>query len=340
MIDDKEFLKDEPIRSPEGSGSERKGHSQEKEADALGAGGSPAQGAEPERPRGERFPSVTDGLIVVGIFVLAGLLIPVLVGGIYAAILLMKGVPFAQATSEVYASLHNGAAMALSYLLQFLVLIVLTLRLRRRRGETDNATLLCFSMRRFNPALLLWGIVLLFSIELLIEPLLSVFPDKYLEMIDSVVSTSGWGIFTGVLLAPVLEETFFRGVVLESLRRKSGPVRGVLLSAAAFGLMHIIPQQVISGFFAGIVLGYVYLRTRSLIPVILLHAINNCAAVVLSATGLGSDATLSDLLGNGKFYYAVYLLCVVVCVVSAVMMNRSLKVAQQADSAGENAGRE
>ena len=109
----------------------------------------------------------------------------------------------------------------------------------------------------------------------MVEPLVDWMPEGMLELLNRQMGLGGWMMLTSIVLAPVLEEILFRGIVQDSLTEKLGPLRGTLIGACVFGIVHIIPQQVINAFFVGIVLGFIYYRSGSLVPVILIHMINN-----------------------------------------------------------------
>jgi len=83
--------------------------------------------------------------------------------------------------------------------------------------------------------------------------------------------------------APVVEELFFRGLLLRSLQRRFGTVAGVLGSAALFGLAHFELLQLPALILFGIVLAVLATRTGRLGPGIAAHAAFN-AATVLSLT--------------------------------------------------------
>ncbi len=80
-----------------------------------------------------------------------------------------------------------------------------------------------------------------------------------------------------VILAPFVEELFFRGMLQPVLAAASrGPWTAVLLSAGAFGLFHyplVHTMPALAAF--GLLLGYLYARTGSLTLVVLVHAIFN-----------------------------------------------------------------
>jgi len=78
-----------------------------------------------------------------------------------------------------------------------------------------------------------------------------------------------------VIAAPVLEELLFRRILLHFLLTKYPPATAIILSALAFGLIHLNIWQGISGFLLALYFGYVYWRTYSYPVVVGLHMLTN-----------------------------------------------------------------
>ena len=82
--------------------------------------------------------------------------------------------------------------------------------------------------------------------------------------------------------APIAEEIFFRGFCFTAFRRWIGVAGGAILSGVIFGAIHagssdvvfLVPLAVF-----GVVLALLYHRTGSLLPCIVLHALNNSLAL-------------------------------------------------------------
>jgi membrane protease YdiL (CAAX protease family) len=86
--------------------------------------------------------------------------------------------------------------------------------------------------------------------------------------------------FIGMALVPAFcEEFLFRGVILTNLL-PYGKTTAVIASAALFALMHQNGGQIFYTFIAGIALGLIYVRTRSIWGGILLHLVNNLLSVI------------------------------------------------------------
>lgn len=85
------------------------------------------------------------------------------------------------------------------------------------------------------------------------------------------------------VLAPVLEEMLFRGIILRGfLALYSRPV-AILGSAVLFGLAHLNIYQFPVALIIGVVAGWLYERTRSLWPGIVLHGAFNASSVFFEA---------------------------------------------------------
>lgn len=91
-------------------------------------------------------------------------------------------------------------------------------------------------------------------------------------------------VIASVILAPIFEETIYRGVLLHGLKQERSAVAAVLLSALAFMLMHLNPLQVVFQFVLGAVAAVIVLRTKRLLPSIILHASSNALALVVEFT--------------------------------------------------------
>lgn len=165
---------------------------------------------------------------------------------------------------------------------------------------------------------LLCGYLLMWCVSIAVEPLAELLPGD-----QSSLGGGGWLLVSAVMLAPVFEEVIFRGYTAGILRRLYGGLAAWLASSLIFGLVHLIPSVVLSATFSGLVLGYYYLRYRSLMMVVILHAMNNITACFLRSIDLG-ETTIRELLGGGALYWSVFAFCVVVAVVSLIRMGKAV----------------
>ena len=86
------------------------------------------------------------------------------------------------------------------------------------------------------------------------------------------------------LVGPLVEELLFRGLLTAAFRRRFGPVRTALLTAALFALAHVLPRVIPPIFILGLALALVYERVGSTLPGILVHCLYNGIAVGAALT--------------------------------------------------------
>lgn len=247
--------------------------------------------------RKNTYPRFVDILAIVGAY---------LAGALFAS-LVMVGVLHA------FPEVDAGLLTTLTYSLQFFVMIGLVVAFRKMNGAPKVRLKITF--RLSNMPLILLGLVLLMASSIVLEPLLALFPVKYLESMYSSIGNGGWAILTTVVLAPILEETMFRGLLLEPVRQKMGTIKAILISSFIFGLIHVYPQQAINAFVVALILGYVYVKTdSSLSGVIIIHGLNNAFAY-LTMELLGEQAvsaTTRELVADDRLYFIIYSIAAVV----------------------------
>lgn len=103
-------------------------------------------------------------------------------------------------------------------------------------------------------------------------------PAWFWELFNKIFD-SDFGIYGAILkvviMAPVIEELIFRGVIMHGLMRNYSKFTAVFVSALMFALFHLNPWQFPATFVLGILLGILMVRTRNIFLCIIGHAINN-----------------------------------------------------------------
>lgn len=115
-------------------------------------------------------------------------------------------------------------------------------------------------------------------------------------------------IFIIVLMGPILEEIFFRGILLNRFIVKWNVLTGILISSFLFAIYHMTVTALIQ-FCAGVIFSIIYLKTQTIYSTIILHILNNLSALILliSLTYLPHDNNL-QLIINHYGYIAIILL--------------------------------
>ncbi len=91
-------------------------------------------------------------------------------------------------------------------------------------------------------------------------------------------------VIASVLLAPIFEETIYRGVLFHGLNEEYSTLKAVLLSSLAFTLMHMSSLQVVFQFALGVSSAYLASKSGRLLPSVILHATANALALVMQMT--------------------------------------------------------
>lgn len=87
-------------------------------------------------------------------------------------------------------------------------------------------------------------------------------------------------LFGGAVVAPLVEELFFRGFVFPGLRSKWGWRKAAVVSAGLFALAHIAPISILPIFFLGLIFAFLYQTSGSIWPGILMHVLTNTVTLV------------------------------------------------------------
>jgi membrane protease YdiL (CAAX protease family) len=87
---------------------------------------------------------------------------------------------------------------------------------------------------------------------------------------------SPWLIFlAGIVVAPLVEEIFFRGFLFTGLREKYGWIAAALISSGFFAAVHLQPIVMPPIFLLGMIFAYLYQRTGSIWPAVIMHVATN-----------------------------------------------------------------
>jgi hypothetical protein len=142
---------------------------------------------------------------------------------------------------------------------------------------------------------------------------LAKFYDLLMEAMKQLTSGPLWSSFLVVaIFAPIFEEWLCRGMVLRGLLTKMKPVWAIVISAAFFAVIHANPWQALNAFLIGLVMGYVYFKTGSLILTMIIHFINNGTSVVLSNIESLKDYDYwIDILGKQDYTIVFLVSCVI-----------------------------
>jgi hypothetical protein len=120
---------------------------------------------------------------------------------------------------------------------------------------------------------------------------------------DTILGTP-WGYLVIGLLAPLSEEIVMRGAILKELLKseKLSVWTAITISALMFALIHMNPAQMPHAFLIGLLLGWMYWRTGSILPGVAYHWANNSIAFVMFAFYPDPDMKLVDLFQGSEMH--------------------------------------
>ncbi len=137
------------------------------------------------------------------------------------------------------------------------------------------------------PAAALLAAVLHPAVHLLQKAVMHLYPlsdamQQALAGLESVFRDApGWQVVLLVAATPAIcEELAFRGFIFTGLRRSGSAWRAIGVSAVFFGLSHGILQQSLIASLIGVLLGWLALRTGSILPGMTFHLVHNALGVL------------------------------------------------------------
>ncbi len=150
-------------------------------------------------------------------------------------------------------------------------------------------------------------------------------PNIYEDLFYSL-SRNVFGFLSIALIAPIAEEMLFRGGIEGFLlRRKIKPIIAILVSAIIFGVIHANPAQIFFATILGIIFGWMYYRTGSILPSVVGHVLNNTVSVSVMATSPIEDMskTTAETIGLTATWLLL-IACIAIAILSFLYLNKKL----------------
>lgn len=165
-------------------------------------------------------------------------------------------------------------------------------------------------------ALLALGSIL--PMQFLVENINLTMPEGTEEMFESIMKVS-WGYVALGIMVPIAEEIVFRGAIQRVLQNVLGERNrwiAIVIPALIFGVIHFNLAQGLHAFVIGLLLGWLYANTGSILPGFVLHWINNTMAYLMfNLMPQMNDGKLIDFFhGNNRMMYGglFFSLCIFV----------------------------
>lgn len=258
------------------------------------------------------YPSILQGFLLI--------LIAIFFAGVFAIaeMLLLK-------IAGINKSDYLGVITMLEYIFTMLPIIVIARILRKQSGLTGP-----LSYQPFSPVVLVLGLIAVLSMGYTLELFQYYVPvtESFRKLMEEAMTNDAFSIITAVVLAPVLEEILMRGIILDGFLKRYSPSRSIIWSAVIFGVFHLNPWQAVAGIAAGIILGWLYWKTRSLLLCMILHAANNGIATLQSfVIDTETNPTLIDYMGM-TYYIIGFVVAVILLIGCMRALNNHFKKRQ------------
>ena len=165
---------------------------------------------------------------------------------------------------------------------------------------------------------MIFGICAIFAVDLLSSTvdIPNMLEEQFKDMSKTV---SG---FLGIcIIGPIMEEIMMRRIILKEMERLTKSMWwGIIISAALFSIVHVNPVQVVFAMPAGIILGWLYCKTGSLLVPISLHILNNTISFITMRFGVESELSVKSTLGT-----VLFVVFALITVLSVIWINRRYK---------------
>lgn len=204
--------------------------------------------------------------------------------GLGFVVAMVQAICLELAPGETWAFVVGETLSIIAYLFGFLFSALL-LRSMLKKSKDYHPMGGAWHLPRVTPLLIVGAIAINFAASYFNSTLVSLFlPDQTSDLSSLLNRPNEWYeillLFISTAVVPaIVEEILFRGVILNALLPFGGTV-AVLGSAFLFSLMHGNIFQLFYTALMGIILGYVYIRTRSIWCGVLIHFFNNTVSVV------------------------------------------------------------
>jgi len=131
--------------------------------------------------------------------------------------------------------------------------------------------------------MVLFGVALNLAVSFLLPliPFPEVLWDNYAAQSEMLLGARVWTVILTVIIAPILEEVVFRGLMHTRFKRCMPVIVSMIISALIFGFMHMALIAVIYASLLGLLLAWVFEKYNSLLASILVHFGFNLCAILL-----------------------------------------------------------
>lgn len=205
--------------------------------------------------------------------------------------------------------------LSLGFLIAYVGSFLWTIQIAKRRIAKEGLWTHKWQIKKVPLILNVLAVIVTFALIILIDFISSLIPmsESIKAMFHNLLRTDVFSFLTVVIAAPILEEMLFRGIVLQGFLKNYTPRQSIIWSSLLFGLIHLNPWQAIGATIMGMFIGWMCVKTKSLIPGIIIHFATNLSGFLFVAfTNKGEESWLD--FGSGPVVNGITLILAVTIV--------------------------
>ena len=166
-----------------------------------------------------------------------------------------------------------------------------------------------------------------FAFTLFTEPIVNLIPipDFIKTIFEKAFSTDFLTLILIVIIAPIMEELLFRGIILDGFLKIYSPAKAIIWSSLLFGAIHLNPWQFIPAVAIGILMGWVYWKTKSLLPCIFIHFSTNLIGALMILMANDPTASIQQLLNKDILYYSLIVISIAITILGFKVLNKTFQ---------------
>lgn len=126
-------------------------------------------------------------------------------------------------------------------------------------------------------------------------------------------------VLAAVILAPIIEELLFRGLVFKRLYGYTGRIPAMIISSLFFGIYHGNMVQGIYAFIVGMLFVFIYDKYKTIAAPILAHMIANLTSVLSVEAGIFDVLYLNDMT-----FYISTVISIALCIGVVIVINKKV----------------
>ncbi len=224
----------------------------------------------------------------------------------------------------------GGLIDSLIFLVAYVIPFLIIIRLGLKRLRSINSIDFNFKFNKIPFNIIFISIITALAATIIIDPLVELIPmsDSFRDFMLKLAQPNIFSFLSIVIIAPILEEIFFRGIILEGFLKNYSPQKAIIWSAFIFGIIHLNPWQAIGAFATGIIIGWIYWRSNSLIPGILIHFTNNLIAFCGIALSDNKTETFVEFVGGWQIYLTVFGISLIILFVGIKTLEKKFNKTQ------------